>query len=246
MDSQPDFAALGFRWDRDRIPDHLPRHTLARACFRFHHDLPQFVWEATRLAGNPHSFPEVKTLLDGVTVGGHRISDQAQVLNLAAATRWLLNLVKKGQFELSASIFVDLNAILAPQKGSRSRDLSPVRRSVIEKTIGPLRACNPVEQGCAAFLLGARHRFFASGNTLTAQLVMHGILLSHGIDAISIPPAKGQALREKMAEFLAKGDATDMMLFLLACHPDGNEAAPSPFSAGLRGRGSRPSAGGTP
>jgi len=39
----------------------------------------------SRLEGNPITWPEVKTLMDGVTVGGHRIDDQRQVLNLADA-----------------------------------------------------------------------------------------------------------------------------------------------------------------
>ncbi len=65
------------------------------------------------LEGNPLTFPEVKTLLDGVTVGGHRISDQEQILNLAESSRRLLAIVKSGQFELSKLVFTELNGIVA-------------------------------------------------------------------------------------------------------------------------------------
>ena len=32
--------------------------------------LPEYVWDAGVLEGNPFTFPVVKTLLEGVTVGG--------------------------------------------------------------------------------------------------------------------------------------------------------------------------------
>jgi hypothetical protein len=41
--------------------------------------LPEFVWDASVVEGNPFTFPEVKTLLDGVTIGGRKISDQGRV-----------------------------------------------------------------------------------------------------------------------------------------------------------------------
>ncbi len=40
------------------------------------------VSDIAHLEGNPYSFPEVQTLLDGVTVGGHLSSDQAHVLSV--------------------------------------------------------------------------------------------------------------------------------------------------------------------
>ncbi|CZR83213.1 hypothetical protein CDFC105_43918 [Clostridioides difficile] len=34
------------------------------------------------LENNPFTFPEVQTLLDGITVGGHKLSDQNQILTV--------------------------------------------------------------------------------------------------------------------------------------------------------------------
>lgn len=107
------FNALGFQWDRAAFPTPPPTHTLERACARFHQLLPEFVWDASMLEGNPCTFIEVKTLLDGITVGGRKISDQEQVLNLAAAAKQLLALVKAGKFELSKDIFVGLHSLVA-------------------------------------------------------------------------------------------------------------------------------------
>lgn len=69
-------------------------YPIERVCFRFHKMLPEFVWDASMLEGNPFTFLEVKTLLDGVTVGGgHKIFDQEQILNLAESSRYLLTMV---------------------------------------------------------------------------------------------------------------------------------------------------------
>ncbi len=65
------------------------------------------------LKATPFTFPEVQTLLDGVTVGGRKISDQDQVLNLAESAKRLLAMVKSGQFELSKPVFTELNGIVA-------------------------------------------------------------------------------------------------------------------------------------
>jgi hypothetical protein len=50
--------------------------------------------------------------------------------------------------------------------------------------------------------------------------MMNGVLMSHGIDAISVPAAKAQEFNEKMVRFHLSKDATEMMGFLTGCHPD--------------------------
>lgn len=107
------FSSLGFRWDRSAVPGSVPTHAIERVCFRFHRMLPEFVWDASVLEGNPFTFPEVKTLLDGVTVGGHRLSDHEQILNLAESSKRLLALVRMGVFALDKATMCGLHAIVA-------------------------------------------------------------------------------------------------------------------------------------
>ncbi len=51
-------------------------------------------------------------------------------------------------------------------------------------------------------------------------MMMNGILMSHGIDAISIPATRAQEFNEKMVDFYIKKDANAMMQFLIDCHPE--------------------------
>lgn len=107
------FDSLGFSWNRDSIPRELPRASVERAAFRFARMLPEYVWDAGVLEGNPFTFPEVKTLLDGVTVGGRKLSDQEQILNLAQSSKHLLGLVRRQEFKLDKETFCALHAHVA-------------------------------------------------------------------------------------------------------------------------------------
>ena len=107
------FSALGFHWNRSTVPGVVPTHSIERVAFRFHRMLPEFVWDASVLEGNPFTFPEVKTLLDGVTIGGRKLVDQAQVLNLATSAKRLLARVKAGKFSLDKVTFTDLHGLVA-------------------------------------------------------------------------------------------------------------------------------------
>jgi Fic family protein len=244
------FEALGFRWNRSAVPE-LPVHSVARACFRFQRMLPEFVWDAGVLEGNPFTFPEVKTLLDGISVGGRRLSDQEQILNLARGAGKLLGLVKAGTFSVDKPTFCGLNAIVARNEAlewGHFRGEGPETSCPVSVALGELGryeplptlpgapelnrvfrqgvaalargAAGPVEHGLAFFLFGALRQFFFDGNKRTSRFMMNGILMSAGIDAISIPAARKLAFNEKMVRFYATRDADEMMAFLVDCHPD--------------------------
>jgi len=248
MSDEPLFTALGFHWNRALIPANIPTHPLARVTFRFHRMLPEFVWDAAALEGNPFTFPEVKTLLDGITVGGRKLSDQEQVLNLADAARRLLACVKAGQFALSKPLFTELNARVARHEALEwgvfrgegqehhytpdvalgehgrytplpTRAGAPDLNQVFAEGSHALQTCPPFERGCAFFLFGALQQFFFDGNKRSSRLMMNGILMSSGFDAISIPAARAQEFNEKMVQFYLSRNADDMMQFLLACSP---------------------------
>lgn len=241
------FDALGFRWDRSAVS--VPVHAIERVCFRFHKMLPEFVWDASMLEGNPFTFPEVKTLLDGITIGGRKVSDQEQILNLAVSARRLLALVKHGRFALSKPVFTELNGIVARQEAlewgvfrgegqeknytpdvglgeyGRYTPLptlpdAPELNRVFREGVAALQRCAPFERATAFFLFGALQQFFFDGNKRTSRFMMNGVLMSQGIDAISIPAARAQEFNEKMVRFYLSKDATEMMAFLAGCHPE--------------------------
>jgi Fic family protein len=203
------------------------------------------------LEGNPYTFPEVKTLLEGVTVGGRSLSDQEQILNLAEGSRRLLALVRSGQFQFNKAIFTELHRIVArnealewgifrgegeetnytPEVGlgefGRYTPLpttaggSNLNRTFTEGTNAlEKQVVNPFEKATAFFLFGALQQFFFDGNKRTSRSMMNGVLMSNGIDAISVPAAKKQEFNEKMVRFYLTKDGSEMMTFLVDCHPE--------------------------
>lgn len=245
------FESLGFSWDRSAIPTTIPTYSQERVCFRFQRMLPEFVWDAGVLEGNPFTFAEVKTLLDGITVGGRKISDQEQILNLSESAHHLLALVKSNQFSVTKAIFTVLHSMVARQEALEwglfrgegqethyTPDVSlgeygrytpyPTRPGgagldqLFNQGVAVLNreVLSPFERALAFFLFGALQQFFFDGNKRTSRFMMNGILLSHGIDAISVPAAKVQIFNEQMVQFYLSKNATQMMKFLVECHPE--------------------------
>ena len=113
--SQTDKSDLGFSYSpcvfsTSTTPDRR------RACFRVRKVLEGIVYDTVALEDNPFTFPEVKTLLEGITVGGHRVSDANQVLNQAASWQELLRKVEAGSFKFDVSNFKALHALVAKEE----------------------------------------------------------------------------------------------------------------------------------
>lgn len=244
------FLGLGFSWDREIVPTIIPIHSVDRVCFRFQRMLPEFVWDAGVLEGNPFTFPEVKTLLEGITVGGRKLSDQEQILNLAESSKVLLAMVRADKFILDKSIFCELHSIIARnealewghfrgegQETNYTPDVglgecgrytplptvkdAPELNKAFNQALDVLNkhVSKPFEKALVFFLHGALQQYFFDGNKRTSRAMMNGILMSNGIDAISVPAASIQEFNEKMVQFYLAKDATIMVEFLTCLLP---------------------------
>ncbi|EFC85076.1 hypothetical protein [Parafrankia sp. EUN1f] len=240
-------AALGFTWDRSTVPRDVPRFSVERALWRFHRSLSEYVWDAAVLEGNPFTYPEVQTLLHGITVGGRKISDERQILNLAEAANELARLVKAHEFQLSKEISDRLQLLLARDEalesghfrgegretltpgvslGQHGRYLPPaterggenLRRIFAQGTeFLSSEIDDEFERAIAYFLLGSLQQFYYDGNKRTARYMMNGHLMSHGLDAISVPAARRHEFNTEMVEFFRHRDGTGMFGFLTSC-----------------------------
>ena len=228
--------ALGFRygascWASAQTPNRR------RACFRVRKVLEGVVHDTVALEGNPFTLPEVKTLLDGVTVGGHRIEDERQVLNQAASWKALLAQVENDAFVLDKTNWCALHGLVAREEALqwgafRTGDVTiagtafqppPWQRldAIFEPGRDALLAIPSLhERAIATFLFGALHQFFYDGNKRTARLLMNGILLAAGEDAISVPAARQLEFNQAMIRFYDSRDGTEMMAFMAGCSLD--------------------------
>jgi hypothetical protein len=240
---------LGFTWDERVVPTVLPIHEIRRVCFRWYRSMPEYIWDAAILEGNPFTFPEVKTLLDGITVGGRKVADAEQILNLFDSSKELLRLVRNNLFTFDRQTSNAIHALVARNEalewghlrgeGQETHFTPDValgeagRHTPLPTTpgggnlaakmdagISRLRALPPYERGLAYFLFAALHQFYFDGNKRTGRFMMNGILMSNGIDAISVPGARANEFNQAMVRFYVSKDATEMMGFLTDCHPE--------------------------
>ncbi len=243
------FDTLGFTWDRSLLPVIIPAQSVELVCFKVHKSLSQFVWEASLLEGLALKFSEIQTLLDGVSVSGHSIATQAQVLRLASCTKRLIAMVRSGHFGLTRPVFCEINSLLVRQpsqgnsvfrdeqyelnsKSSSADELraaalasprlsgAPVLNSIFNEGTTSLQVCSPFERAVAFFLFSSVQSFFVEANQPTSRFMMNGVLLSHGIDAISIPLADVQHFEEIIERFRETRDGSAMMGYLAGlCAP---------------------------
>ena len=192
-----------------------------RACFQTRKILEGIVYDTVALEGNPFTFPEVQTLMDGITVGGHKIRDAEQVLNQAESWKTAIHEVETGKFvplrnglESALRLHALVSKNEAPEWGKlrtgevgiAGTDYQPPKAENLEdiyrkgahalKSIG-----NTHMRAMATFLFTARNQLFWDGNKRTGRLMMNGELLATGHDAITVPAKKRQEFNTKMIKF---------------------------------------------
>lgn len=216
------------RWESPELPE-VEAPDLVRAIWRAKKLLAEVVYDITWLEGNPHTLPEIQTVLDGITVGGRRLSDQNQILNTKAAFDLLFQLAP--DFEPTKATACALQALAAKGEaleegvfrtgavGIAGTDYRPPPAERLDElyaeTIRGAKALmHPVERGIALFLAVARHQFFWDGNKRTGRLLMNGALLRAGQDIITIPARRQLDFNTGMLRFYESGDGTEMMAML--------------------------------
>lgn len=218
----------GLDWAR-RITTNKPKALLLAK-----REVSVLVHDAVQLEGINFTLPEIQTLLEGVTVGGHKISDQQIALNQHEAWKHLFSAVQQDAFCVSQEFVCNLHAVAAKEEalewGSfRSGMVSiagteyvPPVPSVLNEQFEKLQAelksmADIYDRAIHAFLAMARNKFFDDVNKRMGRFMMNGILLSAGYPAINLPAKKKLEFNQLMLPFYETGDETAMNAFMRGC-----------------------------
>ncbi len=197
-------------------------------------DIPSLVCDAVNLEGVNMTLPEIQTLLDGITVGGHKISDQNMAINQANTWRHLFALVEQQQFSFTKSVAFELHAIAAKEEalewgvfrnrqvtisGSTyeppaSSELDTVWAAIEDEMRGMV---DIYDRGICAFLRMARAQFFWDVNKRMGRFMMNGVLLAYGVPIINVPAKRQQEFNRLMLAFYDSADMAPMNRFLRSC-----------------------------
>lgn len=241
----------GITWDRSAVDwSLLVRSTMDRVRSRFRASLPEYIWDAAALEGNPYTLPEVQTLLEGITVTGHRIADQDQILALNEGFNLADELVGASRFHLDKATSDEIHARVAVHEAIESGHFRGEGAAgggghVSIGALGTFHASEPGqhgrnlkhefrrlttylledvadsrEQAVAYFCAATRRQFYFDGNKRTAKLMMAGHLLTNSYDAISISARRQLEFNQLLAPLFDTGDATEMMQFIIDSRPE--------------------------
>ena len=206
----------------------------AKALMLAKRQLSELVCDSVNLEGINFTLPEVQTLLDGVTVGGKKLSDQQITLNQAAAWRLLFDLVKQGQFETTETTAFTLHKVAAKEEALEwgqfrtggvliaGTHYSPpsvkALPSLFASMVSDMQHYDDVyDQAIHLFLTMARCQFFYDVNKRMGRFMMNGHLLSQGYPVINLPASKQQQFNENMLRFYSSGDQLEMNRFMRGC-----------------------------
>jgi Fic family protein len=225
---------LGFEY-RNNFNINLSKSSTSRVCFRFKSRFPAYIWNDSVSEGKAYTYPQVKTVLEGITQGGSRINDEQDILNQKKSLEKLIDMVNQGAFKLDKDSFCNLHEVAAKEEAlswgvfrtgkvgiagtEHSPPLPDQLNKIFERGIVYIKnLTNPIEQALVFFMFGAYHQFFFDANKRTSRLIMNGILLSAGYDALVIPAKQKFRYNEVMLALYDTQNATAAIDFLLECY----------------------------
>lgn len=206
----------------------------AKALMLAKRQLAEFVCDAVNLEGINFTLPEIQTLLDGITIGGHKVTDQQIALNQAATWRILFELIDKNQFEITLKSVCALHLIAAKDEAlawgkfrsggvtiAGTGYMPPQADSLpelFEKMVDEASKIPDIyDRAIHLFLTMARCQFFYDVNKRMGRFIMNGLLLSCGYPAINLPAKRQLEFNQLMLTFYETGDQEQMNTFLRSC-----------------------------
>ena len=194
-------------------------------------DKIDYIFNTSALEGNAMTYPEVETLLDGTTVGGHKVSDEHMILNQNNSVKVLFDLIENNTFDLTKKTICILHKEVAFKealKWGEFRDKNvriggteflPPKANELEKVYKDnINFLNQIEhfviRAMCCFLLNAKSQYFYDGNKRTARLMMNGILLTNGYPMLNIKAKDKLSFNKMMIEYYDNDDLEKAILWL--------------------------------
>ena len=185
------------------------------------------VYCGMRMENRAVTFPQTRTILDGVNVPGVQLDDIQAILNMRDAWRFLMNTVDE---PLTVEYICKINEFIARNEalewgvlrrgsvgisGTDYKPPVPVYETVCTELDKLLSADKTAtEKALDAFAWGARGQFFWDGNKRTSLTVANKILLMNGAGILTITDPHMEAFNIALLNFYNSGEAEPLKQFL--------------------------------
>ena len=173
------------------------------------------------------TFPQTRTILDGVNVPGVQLDDIQAILNMRDAWRFLLDTM---DVPLTLEYLCKLNEYIARnealvwgklrtgQVGISGTDYLPPIPDEAESRAALAEILNAdtsaTEKALNAFAWGTRSQLFWDGNKRTSLTLANKILLRAGAGMLTVQEKNMEQFNEKLLAFYNTGDAEPLKVFL--------------------------------
>ena len=244
-EAQDQYDDTGLTWEAFDV-ETIPASEIERSRHRFRAHLPDLIWNTAALEGNNFTLPEVRTLLEGVTVGGKKLEDEQQIIALSEAYNRLDELVGGGVFAIRKDVSDEMNALVGRHealdagrfrgegtatgggsvslasggwvKGTEHGEGGALLRQHFDDLNSYLATVeDPRRRALIYFASATRRQFYFDGNKRTARLMMTGELISSGYDVVSIPFSRRLEFNNALDTLFSKDDGTELLRFLATC-----------------------------
>ncbi len=200
--------------------------------------LSELVCDAVNLENINFTLPEIQTLLDGVSLGGRKLSDQQIALNQAEAWKFIFNAVQENKFHFSPEFVCECHGIAGFQEAlewgkfrsgavtiagtsyipPEAKDLKNLWFEMIKNLdLENFKNNNIYDAAISLFLQMARIQFFYDVNKRMGRFFMNGFLLSHGYPVINLPAKRQLEFNQKMIDFYESNQMGPMIDFMKSC-----------------------------
>ena len=200
--------------------------TLEQNIFLAKRNLVDNVYANAKMEGINITFPQTKTILEGVNVPNLKIDEIQCVLNLRDAWKFVIANIDE---EFNLEFICKINEYVARNESLEWGKLRTGRVEItgteyipevpdkiqVEKEINDiLKIENATERAITYMLYGMRSQLFWDGNKRTSTIAANKIMISNGAGIIKVPDNKLEEFNKLLTEFYNTNDMTKISKFI--------------------------------
>ncbi len=187
--------------------------TLEQNIFLAKRNLVDNIYANARMEGINITFPQTKTILEGVNVPNLKIDEIQCVLNLRDAWKFVIANIDE---EFNTEFICKINEYVARNESLEWGKLRTGRveitgteyipevpdKNKVEKEINDiLKIENATERAITYMLYGMRSQLFWDGNKRTSTIAANKIMIANGAGIIKVPDNKLEEFNKLLTEF---------------------------------------------
>lgn len=185
------------------------------------------VYCGMRMENRAVTFPQTRTILNGVNVPGVQLNDIQAILNMRDAWRYLLSTVDEHvtlDYMCKLNEFIARNEALVWGKlrtgsvGISGTDYIPPVPSIesaqaaLNEIMG--KDSTPTQKALEAFVWGARGQLFWDGNKRTSLTLANKIMVSAGVGVLTISDKHMEQFNVLLLDYYNTGEADELKGFM--------------------------------